>query len=410
MTLTRSTVLDHQVRDRRLPGHSFLDAIHNRQLMSWSDRGGASQHIGEQWALRCTSILQSQVGGVHEYSAIGAVRVASLIRLDTQPGIERDANRHQLENPDFFVLGTRELDGRPVVFASDAKFAADRIKPSQVSAETTRQLLEIPDSGTARALLDSAITESGLDEPEIIDGLFLVPDGSMTELLLARRNGRSYENFSEAGLIRLPPEPATLFAGLPMASMIASLARVDGLPVSPRKSLLSAVYYFRVACACHFLWTEENRPLLTNEHVEPAVASEIIAADVAQRLIGAQSAFELLQDWNRDLRHINRTRRAIKEAARLPISMREIRDVVDSIPTADSKAVVKWVRRDLEIAFREQLVELIGEIPANDPRPSHQITREIGKVARDMRRDMLRLLDERVAHYSSGLRDEASSI
>ena len=46
------------VKSPLLPGGNLIAASLDRQLMVWSDRGGASRHIGDRWALRTAVALR----------------------------------------------------------------------------------------------------------------------------------------------------------------------------------------------------------------------------------------------------------------------------------------------------------------------------------------------------------------
>ncbi|MEX2314455.1 MAG: hypothetical protein WD628_01975, partial [Thermomicrobiales bacterium] len=189
-----------------LPGGNLINAALHRQVMIWSDRGGASRHIGDRWAMRCSSALDEAIGTTWPVPNAEPFELAHVIRLDDVPEVSREANRHHLENPDFLLIGTRQTDERPCLQAADAKFAADRIKPSQVSSEIVRNLLAV-EGGVTRALVESTIAQLGLDEPEIVRGVFIAPRSALTDHLLRRVTSGRNPTVDEREVVLAAPEP-----------------------------------------------------------------------------------------------------------------------------------------------------------------------------------------------------------
>src|SRR3712207_2543893 len=129
--MTDTGAAPENVASARLPGGSLIAASLDRQLMVWSDRGGASRHIGDRWAVRSAEALREAVGGEWPVPYAPSFTLIEVVRLDDVPEVSREANLHHLENPDFLLIGTRDGGSSTVLQAADAKFAADRIKPSQ---------------------------------------------------------------------------------------------------------------------------------------------------------------------------------------------------------------------------------------------------------------------------------------
>jgi hypothetical protein len=317
-----------------------------------------------------------------------------VLRLDDVPEVSREANLNHLENPDFLLLGTRDADGTVVLQAVDAKFAPDRIKPSQVSAEAVNNLLAL--GGAVHAIVAGALTSSGLANPEVARGVFLSPESSLTTHLLRRVTSGRHPSVDTAEVVMIPPDTGSLFAGLPESRIIGHLARIDALPVTPRDNLASAIYYFRLACACFYLWSEEYRPLLA---VRPASPPEpgLVAAEVSKRIMNAASAYELVDQWAADTEPQVRAREAIGNVATLPVRMRDIRSRIDHAGLGGDSKALRIVRRDLEQAFRDRLIELTGEVSANDPRPLTQILDDVAGAARSLSSEMNALMIERIA-------------
>jgi hypothetical protein len=386
------------VASHLLPGGNLIHAALDRQLMIWSDRGGASRHIGDRWAARSACVLSSTLGTQWPVPHAEPFTLAYVLRLDDVPEVAQEANRHHLENPDFFLFGVRQ-DGSTVLQAADAKFAADRIKPSQVSAEIVRNLLALRDGVTA-TLVRQTLTAQHLAEPTVVRGTFVVPASALTEYLLHRVTKGRQPSVDLLEVVQVAPEPETMFAGLPPAQIIGSLARLDALPVTPRTNLISAIYYFRLACACFYLWSELEKPILT---LAPPTEPEPgrVAAEVAQRAARSTSAYELVATWAIDVEPHVRAREAVAAVATLPIRMRDLRARVESaVPGGDAR-IVRSIRRDLDIAFRQRLVASTGEVPADDPRTLRRILDDVASASRSLTGEMHALLDDLVAHYAS---------
>ncbi|HLI52118.1 MAG TPA: hypothetical protein VKU87_09985, partial [Thermomicrobiaceae bacterium] len=75
------------ISSSKLPGRSLIAAVLDRQLMGWSDRGGASKHFGDRWSDQCTLQLASFIG--HQLPIPGDVSytLQHVVRLDGNPAI-----------------------------------------------------------------------------------------------------------------------------------------------------------------------------------------------------------------------------------------------------------------------------------------------------------------------------------
>lgn len=390
----RTSYRDENVSSPVLPGGNLIAASLDRQVMVWSDRGGASRHIGDRWAIRCSEALGQVVGETWPVPGDGSYVVSEVVRLDDVPEVSREANRHHLENPDFLLLGSRS-DGSPVLQAADAKFAADRIKPSQVSADVVNNLLALT-GGTAGALIDATVNRLGIGKPAVVRGVFIAPHSTLTAVLLRQVTAGRNPSVDPDEVVTIDPSPGTMFAGLPESRAIGPLARIDALPVTPRDNLISAIYYFRLACACFYLWNEEHRPLLSNQpwsDPEPG----IVTATIAHRSQGTSSAYELVAGWAVDIEPQVRARESIRDIATLPIRMRDLRSAVESAGLGADGRVLRGIRRDLELAFRDRLFDEIGEISADDPRPLPKILDSVASLSRSLTGEMTTRMNERVA-------------
>lgn len=389
-----------------LPGGSLLAAALDRQVMIWSDRGGASGHIGDRWAMRCDSALQEAVGGRWSIPHDEDFEILDVVRLDDVPEVSREANLNHLENPDFLLIGARNGRGRPVLQAADAKFAPDRIRPSQVSAEIVGNLLAL--KGATHRIVEDTFAAHGLRDPELVRGVFISPESEMSEFLLRRVTSGRRATVDPAEVILIPPHPDRLFAGLPESKVIGPLARLDALPVTPRGNLISAIYYFRLSCACFHFWNEEHRPLLAlapSSPPEPGMVSAIVSLRAEQ----SASAYELVERWSIDIEPQVRARSAIAEVATLPVGIRELRTAIDAVGLGGDNKALRLVRRDLESAFRSRLHESVGDILADDPRPLSQILEAVASASRGLRTEMLALMHERIAAAETTLRSSTSA-
>lgn len=401
----RRTTSKENVESSSLPGGSLLAAALDRQVMIWSDRGGASRHIGDRWAVRCDEALREAVGSEWPVPHDEPFQILDILRLDDVPEVSREANLHHLENPDFLLVGVQDEHAKPILQAVDAKFAPDRIKPSQVSAEVVGNLLEL--EGTAHQIVDDAFAAHGLARPRIVRGVFMSPESEMSEFLLRRVTSGRRPAVDRAEVVMIPPHPERLFAGLPESRIIGPLARIDALPVTPRNNVISAIYYFRLSCACFYFWSEEHRPLLSAAPPPPPEPG-LVAATVSIRAEGSGSAYELIEQWAIDIEPQVRARAAVGDVATLPIRISELRSAIDRVGLGGDNKVLRQVRRDLELAFRERLHETVGEVLANDPRPLTQILDDVARASRGLRAEMLALMSERIAATAAPQRDAAT--
>jgi hypothetical protein len=387
------------IRDPKLPGSSLLDAIFSRRLMSWSDRGRASMLLGDRWAEHCNDYLAHAGGKLQTVPGGRPFELRAVIRLDDDARVEREANLNQLENPDFLLIGLGH-DEQPVVQAADAKFAADRIKASQVSAAALEDLLYVPAGGVTRTILREILDDLGFADAEIQPGIFLSPDSPFTDMLIERATRQRGPAPPLELVVRVPVDPGEVFGGLAEGKLVSTLARVDHLPVSPRDNLLAAVYYFRLACACFYFWDEQTRPLFGVEREAAPVEAGLVAAEISRRASSAPSAHAALVAWHRDLRDVMMARRAVSDAVVLPVGIAEVRERVARLNSPAEAGIVRRVRRDLDMLYRRTLAQRVGAIYPDDPRPLAEILNDVRARSRELRPEMLEQL-ERLVHESA---------
>ncbi len=386
--------VDGNVFSELLPGRNLISATFDRQLMTWSDRGGASRLFGDCWSDAVTRYLHAQIGAIRPLSNGQEFRLDAVIRLDDDPRIAIQAGRHKLTNPDFVLFG-RTPDRSPILQASDSKFSVDTIKPAQVSAEALQALLDV-ENGLVRVALEQDLHDHDVADARVERGIFFSPVGPLTDFFLPRvlSDPRSGVDRSHVELIEVGP--LELFGKLPQAALIGPLAQVDKLPVSPRDHLLSAVYYLRVSCACAWMWVEERTPLFSLND-PPDVDWEDLKSEVDRRTAGPCSAFEIAETWFEDVEEITRNRKALQEMVSLPVRMSEIRDLVRKAGLGEDRRAVKTVRAALDRRYRQLLFEKIGEIPATPDQPLPSVLQRVATASRALRPEMRKLANELVA-------------
>ena len=376
------------VFSEKLPSGNLISALHDRELMTWSDRGGASRYFGDCWSDAVTSHLRGQVGVNRTLSDEQSFRLDAVIRLDDDPRIAIQAGRHKLTNPDFVLFG-RTSDQRPILQAADSKFSVDTIKPAQVSAEALQALLDV-ENGLVRAALEQDLHDHDVATASVERGIFVSPVGPLTDFFLPRvlSDPRSDVDVSDIELIEVGP--IELFGGLDEAALIGPLALVDRLGVSPRTHLLSAMYYLRVACACAWMWVEERTPLLSLSS-PPSIDWGSLMVEVQDRSRTASSAFEVAESWFTVIEEITRNRKALNDMMSLPVRMSEIRDQVVAAGFGENRRVVKMVRAGLDRRYRERLIEEVGEIPSEPEQPLPAILQLVASASRSLRPEMRQL-------------------
>ena len=366
--------------------------------MMWSDRGGASRDFGDRWSERVSEALTAQIGTERTLPGGESYRLDAVVRLDDNPRIAEQAGRHKLTNPDFVLFG-RTLDGAPILQAADAKFAVDTIKPAQVSAEALQALLDV-EHGLARKALEQAIHDPDVVSATAQRGVFVSPVSPLTDYFLPRLLDDPNQTVDPSQVELIGADPARLFAGLVPSRLIGPLARIDHLPASPRTHLLAAMYYFRVACACSWLWVEDRTPLLSRG-AAPEINSDELANEVSERSRAVESAYQLVSAWYEDVEVVSRSRKSLQEVMSLPIRMGEIRQMVDAAGAVDDRRIVRLVRAALDRTFRQRVIDLIGEIPAHPDEPVGDMLLRAAQASRELRPEMNKLAKTLVAEYVS---------
>ncbi len=366
-----------------LPGGSLLGSVYDRAFMQLSDRGGASNTIGDRWAAICAEALTSSdaLPGDLLTGEDGTI-AGHTIRLDDIPEIAHTASRHKLQNPDFLMLGTDS--GSQVMWAADAKFSVDTARSKQVSGEVVRALLDLGD--TVRRLAP------GLDaDLSIRDGVFLCPDYPLTHRLLRDRRGprRATVKRSEVRMVSI--SSTQFFEPLGQEGLRGFYAALDGLPIDPDRSLMLGLYYYRLARAALGCWQDQTAPLLAF-HDAIAVDEDAVEREARALATMRTSAWGLVQRWNDLADDVRRQRQAVDHMTSLPINGKQLREQIVTAATAAGVTPPSGtrVRRAIGAWYRSRIRERFG--------PIHPPVENFGALL------------EQLGHYSRSLQPEMAAV
>lgn len=387
-----------------LPGGSLLASVYDRTFTQLSDRGGASNAIGDRWASICAEALDAPDPRAGElWTAKDGVVAGSIIRLDDIPEIARTASRHKLQNPDFLMLGNDS--GGQELWAADAKFSVDTARSKQVSGDVVQALLDLGE--TVRRLVP------GLDpDVSIQDGVFLCPDYALTHRLLRDRRGPRRATIKQAEVRLVSISSNRFFTPLGQAGLRGFFAELDALPMDPDRSLMLGLYYYRLAKAALGCWQDQTAPLLP---FRDAIAIDEEAVEQEARTLATMrtSSWGLVQRWNDIAESVRRQRLAVDHAASLPINGRLLRDQIERAAAAAAVTPPSGtrVRRAIGSWFRSRIREQFGPI---HPPVDHfdTLIEELGLYSRSLQPEVTavtrRVIHELVAE-STPLRQEAST-
>jgi len=339
-----------------LPGGTLFAAIYDRVFMQLSDRGGASNVIGDRWASLCADALQDASPQTQSLlQARTGVTASTTVRLDHIPAIARIASRHKLQNPDFLMIGNDR--GRQVLWAADAKFSVDTARSRQVSDEVVAALLEL---GTmVRGLLPSLDGSLSIE-----NGVFVCPDYALTHRLLAERRGPRRATVSQDEVRLMPVCPDAFLAPLGFHGLQEFLAGLDALPFERESSLVVSLYYFRLSRAALCCWQDQTAPLLFYRDA-PVVDQAAVESEARRLATIRTSAWGLILRWNDLAEEIRQQRHAVDQVTALPIRSKQLRNQIEDAAAAAGveppsssrarKAVGSW--------YRSRIREEFGPIP-----------------------------------------------
>lgn len=370
------------------PGGSLLSAIFNRDLTRLSDRGGASELIGDRWSDVCAEAMDEWPGSRITIDGRG-LRVDRFIRLDAVPAIARSASRKKLQNPDYVIVG-RDQTG-PVVFSADAKFSVETAGASQVSGEALSALMEIgPVVTDALGTLDPAT--------RIADGIFLSPDYSLTHYMMTRRRGYRSMSVDRDQVLLLPVTALGFLKPLEASTLIPIFATIDGYNLEARRSLLLAQYYFRLARAAIGCWNDEVGSLLIPRQ-RPDLDLFAVDAKARELAATATSGWEIIEQWDAQAETVRAQREAVSEATALPVVNRELREKLEKAAKAagvEQPPSLSQIRRRIGAWFRDELLERFG--PLMPPVADFPATlRDLAVATEGLRGDVERETDRVIA-------------
>jgi hypothetical protein len=390
-----------------LPGGDLVSAVLNRNVMSLADRGSASALVGQRWADICdewTADWTSQPVQIPEPGTPASFLVERVVRLDARPEVARLASKQGLQNPDLLFIGRNSSSN--IIQAADAKFSVETARVKQVSPGVVVGLLGIAE------LLGGALDDVPLDA-EIVQGVFLCPDYLLTHLMLSRRQGIVRTTVSNRDVLFVPVSAARFLEGLPSARLLPVLQEIDNLPVGAGENLLAGLYYFRIARACVGCWMDARRPLLAmNDQIDLDEGS--LLEEIERRARGARSAYELTLDWNMHVDAVRAQRSAVDQVAGLPVSGREIRDLIAAMANGseEPRPSVNQVRRRLGAWYRAELRSRIGAVapPVSDLGAVLQRIAAAGtELAADLDRQKVSVVAELIESASEDENDQRGS-
>jgi hypothetical protein len=348
------------LRSDAFPLGTLLDSYYDRQVTQLSDRGMASNMIGNRWSDVAAGYIENWPGTNVHLPDGSELAVQQVYRLDTTPAIASIASRRKLQNPDFIVAGERS--GAQILMAIDAKFSIDTAKSAQVAAETLAALLDVG------PLITDLLPGLPMDA-QVINGCFVSPDMPLSHYVLELTRGRLAARVTREQVILLPVQPVPFLKPEPGARLLGPLATVDGFRDHLRTNMLLAMYYFRLARACYGAYAETTTPIFG-----PTTANAGSEAELERRTIelarAARSSWDVVLQWDAAAGQVRRQREAAYAAMAFPMANRDIRDRI--VRRSKQREVVapsvNSVRRQIGSWYRDQFDAQIGTVlpPVHD--------------------------------------------
>lgn len=348
------------LRSDAFPARTLLDSYYDRQVTQLSDRGLASNLIGDRWSDLAAQYLEQWPGTTVSLPDGSTIDVQHVYRLDSTPQIASIASKRKLQNADYIVVGTRA--GRIVQFAIDAKFSIETAKSAQVSAETLSALLEVGELITAHL--------PGLPHnAEVLDGFFISPDMPLTHYVMGRPRGRMAARVDSDQVFLVPVQPVPFLKTEPGSRLLGPLAVLDGFRDDLKHNMLLAMYYFRLARACYGAYGELTRPIFGQ--ADSCAASD---SELEQRTIeiarSARSSWDVVLHWDNQAEQVRAQRETAYGAMAFPLPNRELRDkiVAESELRGVEQPSINSVRKRIGSWYREQFDDRLGTVlpPVDD--------------------------------------------
>ncbi len=396
---------DLMMRSSAFPAQTLLDSYYDRRVTQLSDRGLASNMIGDRWSDLASDHIDQWIGAMIELPDRSMATVDHVYRLDIAPQIASIASRRKLQNPDFIISGKRQE--QQVLFAIDAKFSIDTAKSPQVGEETLSALLDVG------PLITDWLPQLPMSA-QVMDGYFISPDMPLTNFVLERTRGRLAARVPRTQTLLIPVQPVPFLKPLEGSRLLGPLATLDGYRDQLRSNMLLAMYYFRLARACYGAFAETTRPIFGLDTTSPSPSDE-----VEQRTIelarSATSSWDVVERWDTLAEQVRRQREAAYAAMAFPMANREFRDRIVA-ETARREVVapsINSVRKRVGGWYRAQFDEQLGVVlpPVED---MTALLQDIHRIAVDLQPAvepaLHRILDEVLATQPTISVDEAETV
>lgn len=336
------------------PAGTLLDSYYDRDVTRLSDRGLASNMIGDRWSEISSEEISSWEGTERQLPNDSVLNIDRVFRLDDIPQIASIASRRKLQNPDFIISG--RTDHEAVLMAIDAKFSIDTAKSPQVSAETLQALLDVGDLITD--LLPGLPVGA---KPR--DGLFISPDVPLSHYVMTRTRGRLSVRVARDQVVLIPARPVPFLKPLEGSRLIGTLASRDGFRDEIRTNMLMAMYYFRLVRACYGSYADLTAPIFG-----APTFSEGTDEDLEQKTIqiarSARTAWDVVVQWDAAAEQVRRQRETAYAAMPFPLANKEVRDRINlesELRGIDAPSV-NSVRKRLGAWYRQQFDNRIGVV------------------------------------------------
>lgn len=379
------------------PQGRLLESYYDRDVTRLSDRGLASNMIGDRWSDTCAAAVSQWPETVLRLPDGTDISVASVYRLDDIPGIARVASKRGLQNPDFLVRG--DVNGERVLLSMDAKFSIDTAKSPQVSADVLQALLDVGPTITDH------LQPFEMDA-NVRDGYFLSPNATLTHYVLQLRRGRLAARVPARTVVMLPITPVAFLKPLQGARMLGTFATLDGFRQEIRTNMLLAMYYFRLVRACYGSWIETITPLVGVG--DPAAKDENELERITLELArSSQTSWNIVMAWDERAEYVKRQRDAVNAAMGLPLRNPDIRERIAN--EAERRGVegpsISSVRRTIGGWYRRQFDDALGLINAPVDDISTVLTR-IHEAARGIEPRLSEAFDRVIEEAFNSLSEE----
>ena len=351
---------DLLIRSSVFPAGTLLDSYYDRDVTRLSDRGLASNMIGDRWSEISTGEIGSWEGSDVTLPEGSTLSIEQVFRLDDIPRIAAIASRRKLQNPDFILAG--RMDDEHVLMAMDAKFSIETAKAPQVSAETLQALLDVGE------LITDHLPGLPLDA-HARDGLFIAPDVPLSHYVMDRTRGRLSVRVPREQVVLASVAPVPFLKPLEGARLLGTLAARDGFRDEIRSNMLLALYYFRLVRACYGSYSDLTTPIF-GDPSHRLGSTDDLEQRTLQIARTAPSAWDVVLQWDAAAEQVRRQRETAFSAMPFPLANKEVRDRIEleSELRGIEAPSVNSVRKRLGAWYRRQFDDRIGVVlpPVDD--------------------------------------------